>query len=589
MISSRLSLSFCLLTTAALLSTANAQTPTPSPTVEPTYSTVLVFGDSLSDVGNLRHRFEDSYSIGYPGGDFNYSDGRFTNSTDTSPSSQNFVGVWHEQLSRDFLGLPASTNDLDGGDDFAFGGATTEDGSQDYTIVNGPFGQDATVRIDNMGAQVDAYVTRRTVDPAALFAVWGGGNDIFNDDTDANVTATASRMAMLVSKLADAGARLFLVPNVPPLGGVPRYSDDEATQATKNRASAAYRGQLDSNLNAVVAMFAAKGIHLDLKRLDIWSLFVRFVSDPAKYGFTDFLHSSQGNDVNPDVFLFWDDIHPTTAAHYQIATEANRVLTGAAATPGRALNVSTRATVGEGENASVGGFIVSGSVAKRVILRGIGPSLASHGISNALPNPVIELFDASGNSLALNDNWEDSQSAEIAATGLAPTNPLESAIVRNLPPGGYTVRLSGKDVPTGVGLVEVYDLGKGAKSMLANVSTRASVGTGDDVMIAGVIVGSGGDPIVVVRAIGPSLANGGIVNALQDPMLELYNINGDQIAANDNWRDGQPTATKATLLEPSDDREAVIVGSLPPDSYTAIVRGKDNTTGVALVEVYRIP
>jgi hypothetical protein len=151
------------------------------------------------------------------------------------------------------------------------------------------------------------------------------------------------------------------------------------------------------------------------------------------------------------------------------------------------------------------------------------------------------------------------------------------------------VRLSGSGDTVGVGLVEIYDLDSAADSTLANVSTRGAVGTGDNVMIAGTIIDAGGDPIVVVRAVGPTLANAGIAGPLGDPTLELYNSNGEQIAANDNWRDGQPTAAKATLLQATDDRESVIVASLAPGNYTAVLRGKDNTTGVALVEVYRIP
>lgn len=529
--------------------------------------------------------------ISYPGGDFNYSDGRFTNSSDTKPGSNAFVGVWHEQLARNVLSLPASTPSLDGGDDFAFGGATTEDGTQDYTLLDASFFGSVTVTIDNMGKQVDDYVTRRMLDPNALFVVWGGGNDLFNDDTSTNVTATASRMAMLVSKLAQAGARYFLVPNVPPLGGVPRYSDNGTAQAAKNRASADYRAQLDANLDATVSSLNAQGIQIQLRRLDIWSLFVRFVSDPTRYGFVDFLHSAQGaSGINVDKYLFWDDIHPTTAAHGQIALEADRVLTGSAVLPGRAVNLSTRVNVSSGDNIGVGGFIIAGSEPKRVVLRGIGPSLEGKGVQGSLPNPFIELFDSTGTSVYSNEDWKDTQAVEIAATGLAPTNDRESAMIQTLAPGSYTVRLTGgPNATAGVGLVEVYDVDSAAKSNLANLSTRGFVGSDDNsALIGGVIVDSGGDPIIVVRAIGPSLAKQGIALPLLDPTLELFNSNGTQIGLNDDWRQGQPTATKATQLSPGDDRESVIVASLPPSNYTAVVRGKNGATGTALVEVYRI-
>jgi phospholipase/lecithinase/hemolysin len=542
----------------------------------------------LSDVGNLRERMEDR-GINYPGGEYNYSDGRFTNSSDTKPASDLYVGVWHEQLSRTFLARSAETPSLNGGNVFAFGGATTRNGTQDFTLI-GFFGNNITVTIDNIGKQVDDYITRRTLDPAALFVVWGGGNDLFDSHSAENVTATAGRVAMLVSRLADAGARHFFVPNVPPLGGVPRYGDDRATQDAKNKASSDYRAQLKASLDGVASTFASQGISANIYRLDVWSLFVRFVADPTLYGFTDHQNTSRGRDgADPDKYLFWDDIHPTTAGHFQIAKEANRVLTGSVTPPAKAVNVSTRVTVSGGENVSIGGFIVRGNAPKRIVARGIGPSLAAANVQGPLPDPVLELVDSAGQRIQFNDNWRDEQASEILLTGVAPTDDRESAIVRTLPPGAYTVILSGKGTAAGVGLVEVYDLDSGADSTLANLSTRGAVGVGEDVMIGGVIIENGGDPIVVVRAIGPSLASAGVTNPLLDPILELYDANGTMIGLNDNWKQGQPTAAKATLLAPTDERESAMTASLAPGNYTAVVRGKNNTTGVALVEVYRIP
>jgi hypothetical protein len=257
--------------------------------------------------------------------------------------------------------------------------------------------------------------------------------------------------------------------------------------------------------------------------------------------------------------------------------------------PGKAVNISTRANVGAGENVSIAGFIITGTSPKKLIVRGMGPSLSQFGVQAALANPKITLFDSTGVALASNDDWMSTQSLEITATGRAPMNPLESAIVRTLAPGAYTVHLSASGAGTGVGLVEVYDLEPNTNSMLANVSTRAAVGTGDNVMIAGMIINPGGSPLVVMRAVGPSLRDAGIVAPLQDPMLQLYNGNGEQIASNDNWQEnGQPSAAKATLLAPTDDREAAIVAALAPGNYTAVLRGKGNTTGVAVVEAYRI-
>ena len=277
-----------------LSATAAAQTPTPTPVATPpSFTKIIVFGDSLSDVGNLRDRMEDK-GFNYPGGEYNYSDGRFTNSSDTDPASSLYVGVWHEQLSRTFLNLPRATHSQDGGDAFAFGGATTRNGTSDYSIV-GIFGNDITVTIDNLGKQVDDYLASRVIDPAALYVVWGGGNDFIDDDTSTNVTATAGRMAMLVSRLANAGARNFLVPNVPPIGGLPRFEDDRETQDDKNGASADYRMQLDANLNSTMDALVGQGVtNAVIHRLDVWDLFIRFAVDPTTFGFTDTRNSAQG-------------------------------------------------------------------------------------------------------------------------------------------------------------------------------------------------------------------------------------------------------------------------------------------------------
>ena len=188
-----------------------------------------------------------------------------------------------------------------------------------------------------------------------------------------------------------------------------------------------------------------------------------------------------------------------------------------------------------------------------------------------------------------NDNWKDSQAAEIMATGIPPQNDLESAIVATLAPGHYTAVLAGKNGTTGNGLAEVYDLEPGTSSTLANLSTRGFVGTGDNAMIGGLIIGNGDNPIVVLRAIGPTLSSSGIVNPLLDPTIELHDGNGAVIGFNDDWKDGQIQAVFATQLNPTDDRESAIVAFLAPGNYTAVVRGKGDTTGVALVEAYRVP
>jgi uncharacterized delta-60 repeat protein len=247
-------------------------------------------------------------------------------------------------------------------------------------------------------------------------------------------------------------------------------------------------------------------------------------------------------------------------------------------------NISTRLRVQTGDNAMIGGFIITGTQPKTVIVRGIGPSLQ---IPGALADPVIEVHGSAGQLLATNDNWNDSLTRQqIIDSGLAPANDLESALWGIIDPGAYTVVVRGTNDATGIGLFEVYDLDQTVDSKLANVSTRGFVETGDNVMIGGTIIVGIHQTRVLLRAIGPSLANFGIANALPDPTLELHDGNGALIAANNNWRDDQETEITATGLLLSNDLESAIVRDLVPGNYTTIVRGLNNTTGVALIEAY---
>jgi N-acetylneuraminic acid mutarotase len=258
-----------------------------------------------------------------------------------------------------------------------------------------------------------------------------------------------------------------------------------------------------------------------------------------------------------------------------------------ASVPAQLGNISTRAFVQTGDNVMIGGLIITGSGQKRVIVRAIGPSLAQYGITNPLLDPTLELHDHTGAVIAFNDNWMDAPNRqEIIDSGLAPSNNLESAILTSLDPGAYTAIARGINNGTGIALVEGYDLDPAAGSKLGNISTRALVQTGDNVMIGGLIITGTGQENVIVRAIGPSLAQYGITNPLADPTLELHDGNGAVIAFNDNWRDSQEAEIQATGLAPSNDLESAIVATLAPGSYTAIVRGKNDTIGVALVEMY---
>ena len=253
---------------------------------------------------------------------------------------------------------------------------------------------------------------------------------------------------------------------------------------------------------------------------------------------------------------------------------------------GKLGNISTRLSVGTGDNVLIGGFIVTGTLPKRVIVRAIGPSLP---VAGALADPILELRDSSGSLLASNDNWRSDQEAEILATTVPPANDLESAIVATLPANnaGYTAIVRGVNNGTGVGLVEVYDLNQSGGSNLANISTRGLVQTDDNVLIAGMIVVGQGSRKVLVRAIGPSLP---ITFKLDDPVLELRDGDGTLLRSNDNWRSDQEAEIIATTIPPTNDFEAAIVQTLPANgaAYTAIVRGAHGTIGVGLVEVYAL-
>ncbi|MEY2562483.1 MAG: hypothetical protein QOH88_676 [Verrucomicrobiota bacterium] len=257
--------------------------------------------------------------------------------------------------------------------------------------------------------------------------------------------------------------------------------------------------------------------------------------------------------------------------------------------PARAqlLNIATRLRVQGGDKVLIGGFIITGTAPKKVIIRAIGPSLAQF-FNEVLPNPVLELFKDS-TSIATNDDWKENE-AEVRATGFQPNDALESAIVRTLQPGNYTAIVRGNGSAAGIGLVEVYDLDQAANSKLANIASRGFVDTGNNVMIAGLIIGpaGGGSTRIVVRANGPSLTTFGIAGALQNPTLDLVNSNGVILRSNDDWPDSQESELEDLALQPNDDRESALIVGLVPGNYTAIVRGAGGTTGVALVEVYNV-
>jgi len=251
------------------------------------------------------------------------------------------------------------------------------------------------------------------------------------------------------------------------------------------------------------------------------------------------------------------------------------------------VNISTRLNVGVNDNVMIGGFIVSGSQSKQMIVRAIGPSLASAGVAGVLADPVLELHNSTGALIASNDDWQSGgQASQITASGYAPKNSLESAIIATLTPGNYTAIVKGYNNTTGVALVEGFELDF-TTTRLKNVSTRGPVGVNDNVMIGGFIVSGSQSKQMIVRGIGPSLTAAGVSGALANPMLELHDSNGAVVATNDNWQTGgQSSQISASGYAPSNSLESAIVGTFSAGNYTAIVRGVSNATGVGMVEVY---
>lgn len=259
--------------------------------------------------------------------------------------------------------------------------------------------------------------------------------------------------------------------------------------------------------------------------------------------------------------------------------------------PAQALNISTRLHVETGDRVMIGGFIIAGTESKKVVLRGIGPSLSRFGIGDTLIDPTLQLRNSSGVLLMQNNNWRDNflQASELANLGLGLTDPREAGLVTTLQPGSYTAVMAGNNLTSGIGLTEIYDANTSTASQLANVSMRGFVQTGDHVMIGGFIFGNGsaGSP-VIVRGLGPSLSQFELSNALADPMLELRDSNGTLLVANNNWEEHPTQAVQLSAhgLAPTDPLESAIFAVLPAGAFTAILAGADGGSGLGLVEVY---
>jgi len=257
------------------------------------------------------------------------------------------------------------------------------------------------------------------------------------------------------------------------------------------------------------------------------------------------------------------------------------------------MNISGRVFTQGGDGVGIGGFIITGSSSKRIMVRGIGPSMKANGVAvpGRLSDPTIELRDSKGSAALFNDNWRSNQEAEITQSGLAPQDDKEAAVIKRLEPGAYTAIIRNADGTDGIGLIELYDLSPTDPSEMGNLSVRAKVGTGDNVLIDGLIL-QGSDPKrVLFRALGPSVKANGVTvpGALMDPMLEVHDANGVTLLSNDNWKDApNRTDIEGSGLAPSDDHESAILLTLSAGNYTSIVRGLNGTTGIALSEAYKL-
>ena len=286
------------------------------------YTRIVVFGDSLSDTGNVAHLTYEKYGIPVPGPFADYTLGRFTDGPDTFPAAQNYLGNWIDQFAASLPSQPLVIDSLDGGTNYAYGFATTQSGTSTLTL-------DAThsVVIENIGQQITDYLsTHPHPDNHTLFIIWGGAIDLLDAQSSTDVINAAIRQTLNIQRLIHAGATQILVPNLPPLGLTPRLNGSLTTSVPANAASLLYDSWLATGIAVLRDFYPRRHIY----QLNVFSLFNHIVSAPQAYNLTDVTHSSQGLPLvlpaSPDTYLFWDDLHPTTHGHNILAEAASNVL-----------------------------------------------------------------------------------------------------------------------------------------------------------------------------------------------------------------------------------------------------------------------
>jgi phospholipase/lecithinase/hemolysin len=292
------------------------------------YTSIVVFGDSLSDTGNVAHLTQGKYGARVPGPIADYADGRFTDGGATVPAAHNYNGVWVEQLAALLPAKPKVTASLDGGTNYAYGFATTGGGTAPFTF--GP-NDTLSVTVHNIGQQITDYLaTKPKITNKTLFVVWGGAIDLLYATSTKDVVDAAIQQASNIERLINAGATQFIVPDLPPLGAVPRLNGSSATSIPATEASVIFNSILGLSLDIVTEF--SFGRHLNLYRLKVFSLFTQIIARPSAFQLANVTGSSQGNyTLNPDTYLFWDDLHPTTRGHNILATTALRLIAPATA------------------------------------------------------------------------------------------------------------------------------------------------------------------------------------------------------------------------------------------------------------------
>ena len=484
------------------------------------------------------------------------------------------------------IGTASAQSALTYSDGDLFLGFRSTDGTSDYLINIGQPDQFVNA---SAGTTISAATGNLSADLATAF-----GADWYSR-VDPNTGKNAVLWAIVGSRqVATAG-------------------DPANTLYSTNLSRTAWPRQSDTAQSFATSLFAALGNQFSgnqstannpqglIQNAASTNSYAAFQPGGARSNGISFQTWNPSDETSPIGRLFFDRITPGSGAStllgaFTLASNGQVSFTAGTSPVGQFLNIATRLKVLAGDSNSLfAGFIVTGSAPKKVAVRGLGPSLSKppFNLSGTLADPTLELHNATA-TVASNDNWTDdpAQAAMLTAAGLAPTDPKESALIATLDPGQYTAILRGKPANSeGIGVVEVYDLDQAANSQLANISTRGFTDTGDNILIGGIIVGPGSalSPRVVVRAIGPSLTSFGITNALLDPTIDLKDSNGVSVQTNDDWQSSpRQGEIVAAGLAPSDPKEAVVVATVPPGQYTAIVQGKGGAVGVAVVEAYNL-